>query len=1101
MTPVLFLAAVLASALPAPGGQESRATTDPNLARRLYLAAFDRQVEFDYDSALVLLRAARSADPSNLAIHDQLTWLTIVLRPAGLEEIRREYAAMPDSPLVDCLRAQLAVGSDNEAAAASELFDLERRYPGEACPVVLLSRILRDLKPEHEWEPRRLEYLARAVALAPEVSGVWTSYTAALAAAGRYDESEQAYLQAVAHLPHPLHAVSLQMRRAGLSLARGNVAGAEGLRRAVQQAVERDGRPGVRFAYLRELDAFTNVPAMMLGSMDALMRARAELAREHGSLLDEWQVRYTLGMRLTNRGEPLAALVELDRAVELADSMGVPGNQIRSLYKRAAAFVRAGRRAEAEHDLLRAVELIPLDGSPYNEAETWHGLLHLYDDDSRLDEALGASDRFVTAAERMPHSPLRMSAWLDAGELRWKARQHAAADEAFRGMVRVVDDFDEYHAYAGQYFERVGSLDAARDYFERGARSSARSADGNRSLNWAGLARVYTALGALDSAEVVARRHDAAVLIHSSAPVLPALLVERGLAEEAAETAGEWARRRLEAGAVEGAATSHVLWAEMLLAAKRPGDALEVASRADSLARSIERIGVSAQANHLRGLALEALGDREGARSALELAAQEALRHGDLELVLEAHLALGQLLAAEGRTTDALEAFDVAARQAEETTTNLELDFDRVRYREQRLAPYNAALLALLDGSADDLANDVLTWSQRRKAASLRLAGGESVVGGGSVLATDGRDVPGILLDEREVLLDYNIVDDLVFVLVVAPSGGVEVVRLAISPDSVRSLVDRLRKPFTDVFAGSVDLARLRFPETAARALFDAIVAPVLPSISGADRLLIAPDGPLHRVSFAALVTDRSPAGVSSGASAGASVSTPAEQGAGFLVEDFEILYVASANAGRSPDRSDWRSVDTSRPIAVVVGNAPGTRQEVENLAAVWPGSVIGADVERTFESALGELPARPAVLHVASHAIADDRDPYASHIRLAPDSLADGLLHGTEITGMDLSGSLVVLSACETLEGPLYAGEGLLGLQRSFQATGASAVLATLWPVGPSAAELVEHFYERLVQGDPPATALRHAQLQLMENPDTVHPFHWAGFVLHGGS
>jgi CHAT domain-containing protein len=86
-------------------------------------------------------------------------------------------------------------------------------------------------------------------------------------------------------------------------------------------------------------------------------------------------------------------------------------------------------------------------------------------------------------------------------------------------------------------------------------------------------------------------------------------------------------------------------------------------------------------------------------------------------------------------------------------------------------------------------------------------------------------------------------------------------------------------------------------------------------------------------------------------------------------------------------------------------------------------------------------------------------------------------------------------------LEGPLYAGEGLLGLQRSGRATGASAVLATLWPVGPSGAELVEHFYERLVQGDPPASALRRAQLRMMENPETVHPFHWAGFVLHGGS
>ena len=1095
MTPALFLAAVLASAVPVPGGQESPPSTqagNPDHARRLVLAALDRQAEFDYDSALVLLREARTADPRDLAAHDHLIWLTLALQPSGVRDLRREYNSMPDSPLVECLRAQLDAARDNEPAAAPALFELERRYPEEACPIVQLARLLRDLKPEHEWKALRIDYLARAVELEPRLPYMWTSYAAALASAGRFDDAERAYAAAAAHLTHPLHAIPLQMRRAGLLLDRGDVAGAESLRRAVEQAVERDGRPGIHFMYLLELGSFTNVPASMLGSMDALLREQAELAREFGSILDEWQVRYTLGMRLTNRGDPLTALVELDRALELADSSGVPGNQVRSLYKRAAAFVRAGQRDEAERDLLRAVDLISLDGSPYNEAETWHGLLHLYDDDGRLEEALDVSGRFIMTAERMTHSSLRVSAWLDAGELRWKARQHAAASEAFRGLVEVVDDFDEYHAFAGQYFERIGDLATARTYYERGARSSAASADGVRSLNWAGLARVYSALGALDSAEVVARRHDAAIVIHSSAPLLPALLAERGRAEEAAETAGEWARKRLDAGAVEGAATAHLLWAEMLLAANRPDDALEVAGRADSLARSIDRIGASAKANLLRGHALEALGDREGARTTLEFAALEALRHGDVETVLETHLALGELLASEGRTADALDAFDTASRQAEATATSLDLDFDRVRYRSQRLAPYDAALIALLGRSDDDMAGEVLTWSQRRKAASLRLAGGDGGVNE-SPEVTAGQGERRVRLDRREILLDYNVVGDLIFVLVVDPSGVVEVVRLAVSPDSVRSLVDQLGSPFKAVYAGSVDLARFRFPEATSRAIFDAIVAPVLPAIYGADRLLIAPDGPLHRVSFAALVTS----GVPGATSAGSSLTKKPR----FLVEDFEILYLPSAGVGRSPERSDWRGIDTSRPVAVVVGDAPGTRQEVDNLVAVWPGGVLGAEVSQTTESALGSFPAAPAVLHVASHAVADDRDSYASYIRLAPDSLSDGMLHGAEIIGMDLTGSLIVLSACETLEGPLFAGEGLLGLQRSFQATGASAVLATLWPVGPSAAELVEHFYERLVQGDSPATALRRAQLRMLEDPDTAHPFHWAGFVLHGGS
>jgi CHAT domain-containing protein len=1083
VTPALFLAAVLASAVPAPGAQESPAATpapDSVLARRLYFAALDRQAEFDYDSSLTLMRAARAADPSDLAIHDQVIWLTADWQPDGLATVRREYAALPDSPLVECLRSRLAVASDNEAAAAPALFELESRYPDEACPVVLLSRLLRVFKPEHEWKVRRLDYLARAVELAPGLPGARSHYAAALADEGRFDEADRAYAEAVAALQHPMYAIPLHMRRAGTLIVRGDVAEAEALRRAVEQAVERDGRPGVRFMYLRELGSFTNVPAQMLGSMDASLRAQAQLARDHGAWLWEWYVHYGQGMRLTNRGEPLAALAELDRAVHLADSVGMPGNQVRALYKRAAALVRTGRRGEAEQDLLRAVELIPRADSPYTEAETWHGLLHMYDDDGRLEDALRASGRFIDAAERMPHSPLRMSAWMDAGELRWKAGQHAAANEAFAGLVRVVDDYDELHAYAGQYFERTGDLAAARDYYERGGRSTAASADGLRALNWAGLARVYLALGALDSAEVMARRHDSAITEHSSVPILPTLLAERGRADEAIETAAAWAHSRLDAGAVQGAAAAHVLWAELLLRARRPADALEVAGRADSLARSIDDHSIAVEAARLRGLALEELGDSGAAITVLEEAARMANADGDVEAVLATHVALGRLLASQERVSEALEAWDVAARQAEATTANLDLDFDRVRYRERRLAPYEAALLALVEQGAESDPAALLAWSQRRKAAALRLVSDEGGLMDGAAAAV-GHDGRSLRLAEGEVLLDYNLVGDLAFVLVVGSRGDVDLVRLEVTPDSIRSLVERVRAPFNSVYAGSVDLARIRFPREAASELFEAIVAPIRPLIDGAHRLLIVPDGPLHRLSFAGLVAD---------------ADSPGRQ-ARFLVEDFEILYMPSA----APDRAsrDWArlGIETSRPAAVIAGSAPGTRREIETLASMWPGTVHGAEVLETKESALAELPARPAVLHVASHAIADDRDPYASHIRLAADSLADGLLHGAEIGLLDLDGSLVVLSACETVEGPLYAGEGLLGLQRSFAATGASGVLATLWPVGPSAADIVGFFYESLVEGDPPVTALQRAQLRMLESPETEHPFHWAGFVL----
>lgn len=1078
-----------AAALP----QDASVETPSAEARILYLLALDRLLEFDADSALTLLQAARRTDPTSLPIHLRLIWQTIKSQPQALGQLRREYEAMPDSPLVECLRAWLAVADDNRAAAAEALFELERRYPDESCPVVLLSRVLRDLRPRRVWEPRQLEYLERAVALEPDWIDARVYYAEALASAGRLRESEQAFADAAARLTHPEHALALRMRRARVLRQLGDFDGAEAVRRAVHAAVQRDGRPGVYYTYLYELESFSSVQATVLGSQDAAVREQGEIAARYGSPADEWQARYTLGLRLTNRGEPLAAVEQLDRALMIADSAGFAHREVKTLYKRAAALVRAGRRKQAESDLLRAVELIPVADSPYTEAETWHGLLHLYDDDGRLDEALLASERFAVVAEQMPHSPLRISAWLDAGELRWKAGQHAAAEAAYRRLVLVVDAYDEYHAYAGQHFERTGDLARALEYFRRGARSEAASAKGIRVLSWAGLVRVHTALGALDSAEVAARRHDAAITQHSSVPMLPGLLATRGRVDEALEIAEAWGRRRIEAGAVEGAASAHILWAQLLLEGGRPGEAADVADRADSLARSIDRVGLSAEANRIRGLALEALNAFEAALAALTDASDDALRAGDVSRVIDTHVALGEALARRGRTRAALRAFDTAASQVEGVTQHFDVDYDRVRFREQRGAPYDDALLTLLADPGAAAPGELLGWSARRKAAALRLAMDDGAGAAGRINAPAvgmGLDESHLRLDEREVLLDYTILDRVVLVLVVSPAAGIEVVRLEIAADSVRSLVDQLRKPFTAVFAGAVDLARIRYPETQAQALYDALVSSVLPLIRGAERLLIAPDGPLHRVPFGALIAGRAPGGVSAD-------SSP-DPGTRYLLDEFEIVYVASASVPREFDGSAWQSIDMARPISVVFGEAPGTRPEIDRLTAIWPGTVIGTDVAATTESAFSTLASQPSVLHIASHAIADDRDPLASHIRLAPDSLSDGLLHGAEIGGIDLTGTLVVLSACETQEGRLFPGEGLLGLQRSFQATGASAVVATLWPVGPSAAELAEHFYRGLIRGEPPATALRNAQLEMRENPDTAHPFHWAGFVLH---
>jgi CHAT domain-containing protein/Tfp pilus assembly protein PilF len=143
-----------------------------------------------------------------------------------------------------------------------------------------------------------------------------------------------------------------------------------------------------------------------------------------------------------------------------------------------------------------------------------------------------------------------------------------------------------------------------------------------------------------------------------------------------------------------------------------------------------------------------------------------------------------------------------------------------------------------------------------------------------------------------------------------------------------------------------------------------------------------------------------------------------------------------------------------------------------------------------------------------------------------------DGILTATEIISAPLQGmEMVVLSACETGMGPVAGGEGLLGVQRAFQVSGAASTVASLWRVDDNATQiLMENFYRNLWQEKmAKVDALREAQLRMLNRmakvelgPDRgkivtlsdaeiqqvarpkpsgkrMHPRYWAGFSVSG--
>jgi CHAT domain-containing protein/tetratricopeptide (TPR) repeat protein len=119
-------------------------------------------------------------------------------------------------------------------------------------------------------------------------------------------------------------------------------------------------------------------------------------------------------------------------------------------------------------------------------------------------------------------------------------------------------------------------------------------------------------------------------------------------------------------------------------------------------------------------------------------------------------------------------------------------------------------------------------------------------------------------------------------------------------------------------------------------------------------------------------------------------------------------------------------------------------------------------------------------------------RDPGAAPADVSAEAppREDGILTAEEVQALDLRGcELVVLSACETGLGQAEAGQGVLGLQRAFQAAGARAVVASLWKVDDAAtAVLMKQFYTNLwTRKLPRLEALRQAQIAVLNNPGMV--------------
>ena len=177
--------------------------------------------------------------------------------------------------------------------------------------------------------------------------------------------------------------------------------------------------------------------------------------------------------------------------------------------------------------------------------------------------------------------------------------------------------------------------------------------------------------------------------------------------------------------------------------------------------------------------------------------------------------------------------------------------------------------------------------------------------------------------------------------------------------------------------------------------------------------------------------------------------------------------------------------------------------EEIEATNAILGGVtfVNQAATENAFKIHAGEA----KVLHLATHAFTHDTEPDYSSLVFAADTsqLEDGQLYAYELYNIPLEAELAVLSACNTGEGKLLQGEGIMSLSRAFQFAGCSTVLMSLWPADDGTTkQIVVDFFNNLNQGASKSKSLQIATTDFLKNTKNdllVHPSFWANLVIIG--
>ena len=397
-----------------------------------------------------------------------------------------------------------------------------------------------------------------------------------------------------------------------------------------------------------------------------------------------------------------------------------------------------------------------------------------------------------------------------------------------------------------------------------------------------------------------------------------------------------------------------------------------------------------------------------------------------------------------------------------------------------------------------------------------------------------------VLKESNEGLVEYYLGKKNSFAFLLTKEN-ISFVRIDKNKDSIEASIQKV----LGIYQGATDqgqiLPLMKLDIKELHALYLDLFSPFIEQLKSIKKLIVIPHRSLYYLPFETLVIATNSDSVNNGTLLSEYSSVR------YIINEMSISYapsgyflISKGKALAAPQGQNGDILLLSNPISIepldIVKNSeknmrvpnepeiarrysrgfsplPFSEKECKEIGNQFKEPLLLDGRNATKKRFLEEAP-HYEIIHISTHGLLDETNPLYSGLVFAPDSSenSQSILYAYELFNVSLSCDLVTLSACETGLGQKIQnilGEGVYGLSRMLLASGAGAVVSSLWRVADeSTAILMVEFYKNMQErGLSKGEALRQAKLFLMKQTKKIgnrsvsygHPFFWAPFILIG--